>query len=547
MKNRFQFYFTMAGCICLVYFLSLFICLVKVKAASSASSASFVPPVSGPIEYSSCPVNEGTPFNKDVPKTWYTTVWSGRYSGSDPTIRCERTGGHPGLDIRDRYGVENGDLGIYAIGDGVVVKRGPVVGWGNLIVIQHDQVAGYGTVYSIYAHLDSSEDKIKRGKVGKIFVQRGEKIGTMGGSGGVPRHLHFQIDRKWSGKPYWPKYTDNKGRTVPYPSKKTKKCNEIDDCLTDAQRQEAARYVEENTINPMWFVENANNCQQPIYATLWDDGVYKSIDRGKSWTKILERSWVSALLAINNNIFVGVWSTGEMLKSKDGGAKWESINFEQINQFYYDGSILYVATTWDAYRSLDMGETWASLNVRKSVDCILSVNGTIFVASGGLFRSDNEGESWEPCNNGLPFIENVGYWVDNLASFDNKLFAYVPGYGIYRSENGGISWTPASNGLETKFVSSLLVVRDVIFAGSNCEGSVFKSLDGGDNWIPAGNGIQEKISSLISSCFTLYASGLRAGDRGKSLIYESKDELNWEVVYEGFEEMPYLALFSTEY
>lgn len=127
-----------------------------------------------------------------------------------------------------------------------------------------------------------------------------------------------------------------------------------------------------------------------------------------------------------------------------------------------------------------------------------------------------------------------------------RLFASIPGHGVYRSIDGGQSWSPSNNGLQTTFVSSLLVVGNTLFAASNDVGSVFKSADGGDSWIPGGNGIDQGISSLVYSDGKLYASGLRVGTNGKSLIYASEDGSNWRIVYTGIEIMPELSLYASE-
>ena len=258
--------------------------IVVLPGRGEAETSLFVPPVAGPIRYSPCPVNSGAPFDETRPQDWYSVAWSGQYSEVTGS-RCEGSGGHPGVDIRDRYAEDNGDFGVYAIRDGVViVKKYLGRGWGRTIVIQHDNVPGHGTLYSVYAHLKSFEPKIRKEKAGEVTVETGEKIGTMGYSGlGDPaqRHLHFQIELKWNdstaegrcsqrGKPFWPCYTDTdkKGRDIlrPYPSS-NKTCGpEIDNCLTEAQRQEAAAYVAKNTMNPMLLVEGSS---QELTSRAW--------------------------------------------------------------------------------------------------------------------------------------------------------------------------------------------------------------------------------------------------------------------------------------
>jgi murein DD-endopeptidase MepM/ murein hydrolase activator NlpD len=114
----------------------------------------------------------------------------------------EYAGSHSGTDIRLPLNTP-----IYAIGDGKVVKAmKSSVGFGNHVVIQHDNVPSFEdpdiltTYYSSYNHL--SDFLVQPGDV----VTKGQNIGFSGQSGAssLP-HLHFQIDNDlapWH--PYWP-------------------------------------------------------------------------------------------------------------------------------------------------------------------------------------------------------------------------------------------------------------------------------------------------------------------------------------------------------
>jgi murein DD-endopeptidase MepM/ murein hydrolase activator NlpD len=283
--------------------MTLVLSIIILLGSKKAEAFSFVPPVSGPIWYSPCPVNSGTPFPSSPEnvraRDWYSVAWSGQYSEVTGS-RCEGSGGHPGVDIRDGYaentGENKGDFGVYSIGDGVViVKKNLGKGWGNTIVIRHDGVPGYGTIYSVYAHLASFET------IGEA-VETWQRIGTMGhsGLGNDPkqRHLHFQIEPNWNdlsnqgvercsrnGKPFWPCYTDTQGRKVAYPSSaKTCGSDEIDNCLSDEQRREAAGYVANNTINPMWLVAQRKD--------IWTTSVFSYAPGGGGPGGGLDNEWL---------------------------------------------------------------------------------------------------------------------------------------------------------------------------------------------------------------------------------------------------------------
>lgn len=93
----------------------------------------------------------------------------------DPTYGY---GPHYGIDINDRL---NGS--IYAADNGVVVETGYNGGYGNFVVINHNN-----GIWTLYAHLN--ETYVRTGEI----VPKGTVIGGMGSSGfstGV--HLHFEV------------------------------------------------------------------------------------------------------------------------------------------------------------------------------------------------------------------------------------------------------------------------------------------------------------------------------------------------------------------
>jgi murein DD-endopeptidase MepM/ murein hydrolase activator NlpD len=131
---------------------------------------------------------------KDVvnPKITYSIVYAGQYKFNHQ----EYKGSHPAIDIKLPEGTP-----ILSIANGVVTKASEkTTGFGKHVVIRHDGVPQYGTLYSSYSHMSSVGVK-----VGQI-VKKGEVIGKVGSTGSsTTPHIHFQIDQASSPfKPYWP-------------------------------------------------------------------------------------------------------------------------------------------------------------------------------------------------------------------------------------------------------------------------------------------------------------------------------------------------------
>jgi murein DD-endopeptidase MepM/ murein hydrolase activator NlpD len=129
-------------------------------------------------------------------------TYSVPYAGTYKFDGIEGIGSHPGIDIKTIKGTP-----VYAIANGVVDKLTySNAGFGNLIVIRHDNVPTYEdankftTLHSGYAHLN--DIFITDGAV----VKKGDMIGTVGDTGtATTDHLHFQLDNDdapWH--LYWP-------------------------------------------------------------------------------------------------------------------------------------------------------------------------------------------------------------------------------------------------------------------------------------------------------------------------------------------------------
>jgi murein DD-endopeptidase MepM/ murein hydrolase activator NlpD len=101
-------------------------------------------------------------------------------------------GFHYGVDIAAPYGTP-----IKAIDSGVVVHSGAATGYGNAIVIKHDD--GY---HSIYGHMYSNQLYVSVGQ----RVYRGQTIAAVGSAGeSSGNHLHLSVSSPSNGSNYWNK------------------------------------------------------------------------------------------------------------------------------------------------------------------------------------------------------------------------------------------------------------------------------------------------------------------------------------------------------
>ena len=114
-------------------------------------------------------------------------------------------------------------------------------------------------------------------------------------------------------------------------------------------------------------------------------------------------------------------------------------------------------------------------------------SGTLFVGTegGGVFRSFDNGDSWEPANNGIPSgAGTTAFKVYSIFTHTNgDIFIGTSKEArIYRSNDGGDNWTQVYNSSNSTVITTCFTstANGSILAGT--EVSILKSTDNGDTW-----------------------------------------------------------------
>ena len=258
------------------------------------------------------------------------------------------------------------------------------------------------------------------------------------------------------------------------------------------------------------YAGSGEGLERPDLAT--GDGMYKSLDAGESWQHLGLRDGqqINAVVVDPgdpNRVFVAVmghpYGPNEergIFRSLDGGQSWKKVLYKDENA----GGITVAldpgnpqtvyAALWAARRP-----PWTTGNA-------------INYAGSGLFKSTDGGDTWHPLTQGLPTPEQglgrVGIGIAN--SDPQRIFALADAPdagGLFRSDDGGESWVRVNHesriwGRGSDFAGVTVAPdnKDTVYAAntstyrSTDAGKTFsaiKGAPGGDDyhtvWIPANN------------------------------------------------------------
>lgn len=279
------------------------------------------------------------------------------------------------------------------------------------------------------------------------------------------------------------------------------------------------------------------------------DGVWKSVDAGKSWKSVGlkdSRAIGKVIVDPRNADVVFVAALGHpfgpntergVFRTTDGGKNWEKVLYKDENTGAIDiafdprNANLLFAALWETrrqpwnlssggpgsgvYRSSDGGSTWKRLEEHGlpkgpygRIGVAVAANSErvyalIEAKEGGLYRSDDGGDTWELVNGSHSLYQRPWYYMHVIADPQDQNTLYILDVDFYRSTDGGRSFNKIkvphgdNHGLwiDPKNTQRMIASND---------GGVTVTLDGGKSWTREDNQPTAQFYHVIADNRTPY-------------------------------------------
>jgi len=185
----------------------------------------------------------------------------------------------------------------------------------------------------------------------------------------------------------------------------------------------------------------------------------------------------------------------------------------------------------------------------------------VAISTGGVYRTDDGGENWQPRNVGvraqfLPPDQQYPEWgqcVHKIVSHPaNPQRMFLQNHwGLYRSDDGGDSWTDIANGVPSDFGFAMEIDHhdpnsayiiplesDEFRCTPEAKLRVYRTSNAGESWQPQTNGLpQENAFETIlrdgMAGDTLQPMGLYFGTRNGKVFGSADCGESWDTIAEG--------------
>lgn len=265
-----------------------------------------------------------------------------------------------------------------------------------------------------------------------------------------------------------------------------------------------------------------------------DSGLIRSIDRGSTWSPVtgeVPESIVITSVTANSEVMLAGNSDGYLFSSSDNGASWTAMQtpFSRtaVDFMAVAGEKIYMGMKGGGIvTSSDNAANWSHVTGPFSESVVvhrlfsLGSPGTLFAATEcGFFRSADNGDSWEPFNNGLPRI-TVPWTYQRFAQNSRAIFVTTADNDIFTMKVADSVWRPLDSDLNDTKIHYMDANENVLIAATP-DGCLI-SEDDGESWVKRNQGLDSGVVQVAAGKSRLFAATLyyifTSDDGGKTWL-----------------------------
>ena len=219
-------------------------------------------------------------------------------------------------------------------------------------------------------------------------------------------------------------------------------------------------------------------------------------------------------------------------------AQWESVPDIPGNRTVYSLMVvqdtLYVGTDSVVYVGANAGTSWSGgtspVTSPNAVSCMFKNNNVLIVGTfkTGIFRSTNDGLSWQGFSNGLSGLGSLD--ISGILLRRDSLIAGTLGEGVFVTASDFTqpwsSWGDSITEYQGQNVFKMAIAGNTVLANAGANGYMFRYTDAQPWWNPIAINTPRRVGESVSgmaSSGKVEVAGTTTG------IYRSTDEgLSWE-------------------
>lgn len=213
-----------------------------------------------------------------------------------------------------------------------------------------------------------------------------------------------------------------------------------------------------------------------------------------------------------------------LYKSDDRGASWTKVGRDlpsgaRINALGQAGNVVLAGTDRGIFVSRDAGKGWKpatqGAGPETRVLSLATLGGRVFAGTQkhGVLASDDEGVSWKPASEGL-----ADPYVRSLLVAGSRVYAGTDRQGVFISEDRGATWTNARGGLpDSSQVFDLIESDGSVYAALYANG-LYRWEPAERRWTRIGEVVPLEVASSGGSLVVGHNPGgvFVSDDRGKT-------------------------------